>query len=95
MQFLERSRIFCGEKGCCRIGRMFDSWMNFIDWDQRVGLEVGGFHSTSPYCCGRITAGIADGIYIVAAAACAAEVKTRRGGFGGRARRGATETVVG
>jgi hypothetical protein len=33
--------------------------------------------------CGRITARIADAIHVMAAAR-AAEVKTRRGGFGGR-----------
>src|SRR6516162_959634 len=31
MQFLKRSRIFSGEKGCCRIARVFESGVNFIE----------------------------------------------------------------
>src|SRR5262249_59772928 len=31
MQFLERSRIFTGEKRCCRIARMFESGMKYIE----------------------------------------------------------------
>src|SRR5260370_29221227 len=45
-------------------------------------LELDGVHGTSPHCRGRITARIANHIY-VAAAARAAEVQARRGGFGG------------
>jgi len=58
-----------------------------------AGLEIDRVHGTSPDCCGRITARIASGIYVVAAA-CAAEVKAHRGGFGGYKGRGAAETAV-
>src|SRR5439155_9118767 len=40
-------------------------------------------NGTSAHCCGRITARIAIEVYVVAAAR-AAEVEARRGGFGGR-----------
>jgi hypothetical protein len=39
MQFLERSRIFAGEKRCCRIARMFESGMKFIESGQHGALR--------------------------------------------------------
>jgi hypothetical protein len=43
---------------------------------------VDNVHGTSVHCCGRITARIANSVYVVAAAR-AAEVKARHGKFGG------------
>src|SRR5262245_23701013 len=40
MQFLERSRIFAGKKRCCRIARMFESGMNFIESGQHGTLRT-------------------------------------------------------
>src|SRR5262249_4047137 len=51
MQFLERSRIFSGEKGCCRIARMFESGMNFIESRQQGTLRTPRNESlVSPAC---------------------------------------------
>jgi hypothetical protein len=40
MQFLECSCIFSGEKGCCRIARVFESGVNFIDSSQHRTLHT-------------------------------------------------------
>src|SRR5215813_300534 len=66
--------------------RIWDRWCSsnapFSVRHHVPGLEVGRVHGTSPHCCRRITADIADQSYIVAAAR-AAEVKARRGRNGG------------
>src|SRR5262249_54512163 len=46
MPFLERSRIFGGEKRCCRIARMFESGMNFIGSGQHGTLGPPGIRIT-------------------------------------------------
>src|SRR5215475_3810351 len=67
--------------------RIWDRWCSsnapFSVRHHVPGLEVGRVHGTSPHCCRRITARIAHRSYIVAATR-AAEVKARRGGFGGQ-----------
>src|SRR5262249_13566471 len=58
--------------------RIWDRWCSsnapFSVRHHVPGLEVGRVHGTSSHCCGRITARIADWVYVVAAAR-AAEVK--------------------
>lgn len=45
MQFLERSRIFAREKRCCRIARMFESGMKFIESGQHGTLRPRAYES--------------------------------------------------
>jgi hypothetical protein len=47
MQFLKRSRIFSGEKGCCRIARVFESGMKFIESGQHGRSALRAYESLS------------------------------------------------